>query len=68
MRIWDADMCYHCGSKDHWSRVCQVPQKDVVEYHSHRKKFESNFVQVDEPEITKMEVSDFQEAITPTED
>ncbi|KAM2035981.1 hypothetical protein ACFX16_038995 [Malus domestica] len=21
----DADMCYYCGSKDHWSRVCRAP-------------------------------------------
>ncbi|KAM1549107.1 hypothetical protein ACFX1Z_010206 [Malus domestica] len=67
-KTMDADMCYHCGSKDHWSRVCQAPQKIVAKYHSRRKKFESNFVQVDEPENTKMEVSVFQEDITPMED
>ena len=40
----------------------------VDEYHSRRKKFESNFMQVDEQETTKMEVSDFQEDTTPIED
>ncbi|KAM1400606.1 hypothetical protein ACFX2F_027864 [Malus domestica] len=62
------DMCYRCGSKDHWSRICRAPKKVVDEYHSRRKKFESNFMQVDEPETTKMEVSDFQEDTTPIED
>ena len=64
----DADMCYRYGSKDHWSRVCRAPKKVVDEYHSRRKKYESNFVQVDEPETTKMEVSNFQEDATPMED
>ncbi|XP_070660631.1 uncharacterized protein [Malus domestica] len=64
----DADMCYRCGSKDHWSLVCRAPKKVVNEYHSHRKKFESNFMQVDELETTKMEISDFQEDTTPMED
>ncbi|XP_070682450.1 uncharacterized protein [Malus domestica] len=64
----DADMCYRCGSKDHWSHVCRAPQKVIVEYHSRRKKFESNFVQMDKLETTKMEVSDFQEDTTPMED
>ena len=64
----DVDMCYRYGSKDHLSRVCRAPKKVVNEYHSRRKKFESNFVQVDKPEITKMEVSDFQEDTTPMED
>ena len=61
-------MCYRCGSKDHWSCVCCAPQKVVAEYHSRHKKFESNFVQVDEPESTKMEVFEFQEDNTPMED
>ena len=64
----DANMCYHCGSKDLWFCVCQAPQKVVAKYHSRRKKFESNFMQVDEPETTKMKVSDFQEDTTPMED
>ena len=64
----DDNMCYRCGSKDHWSRVCRAPKKVIDEYHSRRKKFESNFMQVDEPETTKMEVSDFQEDTTPMED
>ncbi|KAM2668215.1 hypothetical protein EV2_019826 [Malus domestica] len=67
-KTMDADMCYRCCSNDHWSRICQAPQKVVAEYHSRRKKFESNFVQMDDPESTKMEVSDFKEAITPMED
>ncbi|XP_070677773.1 uncharacterized protein [Malus domestica] len=67
-KTMDADMCYRCGSNDHWSRVCRAPKKIVDEYHSRHKKFESNFMQVDEPEITKMEVSDFQEDTTPMED
>ncbi|KAM2694199.1 hypothetical protein EV2_008291 [Malus domestica] len=62
------NMCYRCGSKDHWSRICRAPNKVVDEYHSRRKKFESNFMQVDEPETPKMEVSDFQEDTTPMED
>ena len=62
------DMCYRCGSNDHWSRIFRAPKKVVDEYHSRRKKFESNFMQVDEPETTKMEVSDFQEDTTPMED
>ncbi|KAM1123528.1 hypothetical protein ACFX19_004998 [Malus domestica] len=62
------DMCYRCGSKDHWSRICRAPKKVVDAYHSRRMKFESNFLQVDEPETTKMEVSDFQEDTTPMED
>ncbi|KAM2544625.1 hypothetical protein TB1_016291 [Malus domestica] len=62
------DMCYRCGSNDHWSRICRAPKKVVDKYHSRRKKFESNFMQVDEPETTKMEVSDFQEDTTPMED
>ncbi|KAM1833551.1 hypothetical protein ACFX13_023364 [Malus domestica] len=55
----DANMRYCCGSNDHWSCVCNAPQKVVAGYHSSRKKFESNLAQVDEPESTKMEVSDF---------
>ncbi|KAM1179893.1 hypothetical protein ACFX2J_018874 [Malus domestica] len=50
----DVDMCYRCGSRDHWSCVCRAPKNVVDEYHSRRKKFESNFMQVDEPETTKM--------------
>ncbi|KAM1418609.1 hypothetical protein ACFXTO_022259 [Malus domestica] len=23
----DADMCYRCGSNDHWSRVCRAPPR-----------------------------------------
>ena len=66
-------MCYRCGSNDHWSRVCHAPQKVIAKYHSRRKKFESNFKQVDEPESTKiestkMEVSNFQEVVTHMED
>ena len=64
----DVHMCYRCGSKDHWSRVCRAPEKVVDEYHSRRKKFESNFMQVDEPKTTKMEASDFQKDTTPMED
>ncbi|KAM2720232.1 hypothetical protein EV2_041438 [Malus domestica] len=45
----DANMCYGCGSKNHWSHVCRAPRKVVAEYHSRRKKLESNFMQVDEP-------------------
>ena len=60
----NADMCYRYGSTDHWSRVCRAPKKVVDKYHSRRKKFESNLVQVDEPETTKMEVFDFQEDTT----
>ncbi|KAM2472178.1 hypothetical protein FF2_046474 [Malus domestica] len=66
-----------------WMRICAIvvvqktigplfadraPKKVVNEYHSHRKKFESNFMQVDELETTKMEISDFQEDTTPMED
>ena len=58
-KTMDANMCYRYGSKDHWSRVYWAPKKVVDEYHSRRKKFESNSVQVDEPETTKMEVYDF---------
>ncbi|KAM2732014.1 hypothetical protein EV2_035617 [Malus domestica] len=64
----DADMCYRYSSKDHWSRICRAPKKVVDEYHSRYKKFESNFVQVDESETTKIEVSDFQEDTTSIED
>ncbi|KAM1683205.1 hypothetical protein ACFXTN_031399 [Malus domestica] len=32
----DADICYRCGSKDHWSRVFRAPQKVVAKYHSRR--------------------------------
>ncbi|KAM2153550.1 hypothetical protein ACFX1Q_045481 [Malus domestica] len=63
----DADMCYLCGSKNHWSHVCQAPQKVVTKYHSRHKKFESNFMQVDELDSTKMEISNFQEIVTPME-
>ncbi|KAM1218360.1 hypothetical protein ACFX13_046363 [Malus domestica] len=63
----DADMCYLCGSKNHWSHVCQAPQKVVTKYHSRHKKFESNFMQVDELDSTKMEISNFQEVVTPME-
>ena len=58
----DADMSYRCGAKDHWSRVFQATSKIVAGYHSRRRKFESNFAQVEEIEDTKMEVSNFQEA------
>ncbi|KAM1018584.1 hypothetical protein FF1_040055 [Malus domestica] len=64
-KTMDVDMCYRCGSNDHWSRVCRAPKKVVDEYHSRRK---SNFMQVDESETTKMEVSNFQEDTTPIED
>ncbi|KAM1719441.1 hypothetical protein ACFX12_021250 [Malus domestica] len=67
LETMDADMCYRCGSKGHWSHVCRAPKKVVDEYHSRRKKFESNFMQVDESETTNMEVSDFQEDTTPRE-
>ena len=46
----------------------ELPRRFVDEYRSRRKKFESNFVQVDELETTKMEVSGFQEDTTPMED
>ncbi|KAM0962769.1 hypothetical protein ACFX2A_022330 [Malus domestica] len=49
----DADMCYRCGSNDHWSCVCRAPQKVIAEYHSCPKKFESNFVQVDEQGVPR---------------
>ncbi|KAM1815638.1 hypothetical protein ACFX12_000130 [Malus domestica] len=68
LETMDVDMCYLCSSKDHWSHVCRAPKKVVDEYHSSRKKFESNFMQVDESETTKMEVSDIQEDTTPMED
>nr|CBL94139.1 putative polyprotein (retrotransposon protein) [Malus domestica] len=53
---------------DHWSCVCRAPKKVGDEYNSRCKKFESNFVQVDEPKTTMMEVYDFQEDTTHMED
>ena len=67
-KTMDANMYYQCGSNDHWSRVYRAPKKVVDEYHSRRKKFESNFMQVDEPKTTKMEVFDFQKDTTIMED
>ncbi|KAM1012755.1 hypothetical protein ACFX2C_042966 [Malus domestica] len=63
----ELDMCYHCGSKDHWSRVCRASPEAIAKYHSRR---ESNFAHVDHSDdaTTSMEISDFQEASTPMED
>ena len=60
----ELDMCYRCGSKDHWSRVCRASPEAIAKYHSRR---ESNFAHVDHQEdaTTSMEISDFQEASTP---
>ncbi|KAM1426419.1 hypothetical protein ACFXTO_019107 [Malus domestica] len=54
----EMDMCYHYGSKDHWSRVCQANLEAIAKYHSRR---ESNFAHVELPEdaTTFMDVSDF---------
>ncbi|KAM1396685.1 hypothetical protein ACFX2I_014354 [Malus domestica] len=59
----EMDMCYRCGSKDHWSRVCRAIPKAIVKYHSHR---ESNFALVELPKdtTTTLKVLDFQEAST----
>ncbi|KAM2228186.1 hypothetical protein ACFXTI_014912 [Malus domestica] len=63
----ELDMCYRCGSNDHWSLVCRAFPKAIAKYHSHR---ESNFAHVDHPDdaTTSMEISDFHEALTPMED
>ncbi|KAB2595459.1 retrotransposon protein [Pyrus ussuriensis x Pyrus communis] len=31
------DMCYHCGSKDHWLHVSRVSPEAIAKYHSHRE-------------------------------
>ncbi|KAM2141053.1 hypothetical protein EV2_006880 [Malus domestica] len=63
----ELDMCYHCGSKDHWSRVCRATPEAIAKYHSRR---EINFVHVEHPEdtTTTLEVLDFHEASTPMEE
>ena len=63
----ELDMCYHCGSKDHWSRVCRATPEAIVKYHSRR---ESNFAHLQHPEdaTTSMEISDFQDASAPMEE
>ncbi|KAM1116956.1 hypothetical protein ACFX19_007508 [Malus domestica] len=55
------DMCYRCGSKDHWSHICRATHEAIVKYHSRR---ESNFAYVEHPEnaTTSMKISDFQDA------
>ncbi|KAM1391008.1 hypothetical protein ACFX2I_018764 [Malus domestica] len=57
----ELDMCYRCGSKDHWSRVCRASPEAIAKYHSCR---ESNFAHVDHPEYatTSLEISDSQVA------
>ena len=40
----ELDMCYRCGSKDHWSHVCRASLEAIAKYHSCR---ESNFAHVD---------------------
>ncbi|KAM2073214.1 hypothetical protein FF2_041014 [Malus domestica] len=59
----ELDMCYHCGSNDHWSRVCRASLEVIAKYHSRR---ESNFAYVDHPKdaTTSMKISDFQESST----
>ncbi|KAM2133214.1 hypothetical protein ACFX1R_003339 [Malus domestica] len=32
----ELDMCYRCGSRDHWSRVCRASPKAIAKYHSRR--------------------------------
>ncbi|XP_068344132.1 uncharacterized protein [Pyrus communis] len=63
----ELDMCYHCGSKDHWSCVCRASPEAIAKYHS---RHESNFAHVDHPEdaTTSMEISDFQEASVPMDE
>ena len=60
----ELDMCYCCGSNDHWSRICRASPEAIAQYHSCR---ESNFVHVDHPKnaTTSMEISDSQEASVP---
>lgn len=52
-------MCYQCGLKNHWSRVCQDSTRVVARYHSRREKLEIIFAQVENPKYTKMDLSDF---------
>ncbi|XP_070682527.1 uncharacterized protein [Malus domestica] len=54
----ELDMCYHCGSKDHWSYVYQASPKAIAKYHSRR---ESNFAHVDHQKdaTTSIEILDF---------
>ena len=61
------DMCYRCGSNNHWSRVCQGTPKAIAKYHFRR---ESNFAHMDhlEDATTSMEISDFQEASAPMDE
>ncbi|KAM2074964.1 hypothetical protein ACFX1T_037913 [Malus domestica] len=63
----EMDMCYCYGSKDHWSRICRATPNAITKYHS---RCESNFAYVDHPEdvTTSMEISDFQEALTPMDE
>lgn len=66
--LWKRIMCYQCGSKNHLSRVCQDSTRVVAEYHSRHEKLEINFAQVENPEDTKMDLSNFHEAYAPMED
>ncbi|XP_068329747.1 uncharacterized protein [Pyrus communis] len=61
------NMCYHCGSKDHSSRVCRANPEAIAKYHSHR---ETNFVHVEhlEDATATLDVSDFKEALAPMEE
>ncbi|XP_070677884.1 uncharacterized protein [Malus domestica] len=63
----ELDMCYRCGSKDHWSRVCRVFLEAIAKYHS---RCQSNFAHMDHPEdaTTSMRISDFQKASTPMDE
>ena len=42
----ELDMCYRCGSRDHWSRICGASLEAIAKYDSCR---ESNFAHVDHP-------------------
>ena len=63
----EMDMCYRCGSKDHWSHIYRATLEAIAKYHSRR---ETNFVHVEHPEdaTTTLEVSDFKEASAPLEE
>ena len=63
----EMDMCYRCGSRDHWSHVCRASPEAIAKYHSRR---ESNFAHVDHPEdvTTSMEISNFQEVSAPMDE
>ncbi|KAM0976789.1 hypothetical protein PS2_019384 [Malus domestica] len=63
----ELDMCYRCGSRDHWSRVCQASPEVIAKYHSRR---ESNFAHVNHPEdaTTSIKMSDFQEVSAPIDE